>query len=302
MCEETEKRKLVLTGIGLVNLSTLTWATNITLARWIRGDIGPLTLAAGRFTIASLCYAFLLMRKPPKERRVGSDGWLLLGMGFVGVTLFSPVIYQALQHTTAVNVTLINGLGPLLTGVIAALFIAEPMSRRQAVGAVLGLIGIVVLVSRDLNIMDGNFQINPGDLVAIGSILLWSIYSVIGRRAMRNRSALSATALSTIMGLPFLLLASVWELSTRPVIFSPRLILIILYIGLVPAVIGFLAWNAGVRCLGASGAMMFYNMLPIYGVILGFFLLGEPVGWAHLFGGLLIIGGGLWAASGQRDR
>lgn len=300
MSEPANKRKLVLTGIGLVNLSTFFWATNITLGRWIRQDIGPITLAAGRFTIASLCFLALFLRLPPKERRIGSDGWLLLGMGITGVTLFSPVIYQALQHTTAVNVTLINGLGPLLTGLIAVLFIAEPMSRRQALGAVLALAGVVILVSRDLKAGTGGIQVNPGDLVAVVSILLWSIYSVIGRRVMKNRSTLSATALSTFMGLPLLLLASAWELTARPVVFTPKLILIIVYIGLVPAVAGFLSWNLGIRYLGASGAMMFYNMLPIYGVLLGFVLLGEPVGWAHLIGGLMIIGGGVWAAIGQQ--
>jgi len=48
--------------------------------------------------------------------------------------------------------------------------------------------------------------------------------------------------------------------------------------------------------LGASGAMVFYNTLPLYGALLGALSLGEPIGQAHLVGGLLIIGGGLWAS------
>jgi drug/metabolite transporter (DMT)-like permease len=81
---------------------------------------------------------------------------------------------------------------------------------------------------------------------------------------------------------------------------EPRLLLSVLYIGIAPTVVGFLAWNAGVRRLGASGAMVFYNTLPLYGALLGTLFLGESIGLAHLLGGVLIIGGGLWAARGSQ--
>jgi drug/metabolite transporter (DMT)-like permease len=115
---------------------------------------------------------------------------------------------------------------------------------------------------------------------------------------MRDRSALSATALSAILGLPLLLLAAMWEMQTSGCPFSPKLILPLLYIGVAPGVVGFLSWNAGVRRLGASGAMVFYNTLPLYGALLGYLFLGEAIGVSHLLGGGLIVGGGLWAARG----
>jgi drug/metabolite transporter (DMT)-like permease len=68
---------------------------------------------------------------------------------------------------------------------------------------------------------------------------------------------------------------------------------------LAPTVIGFLTWNEAVRRLGSSGAMVFYNTLPLYGALLGVLLLGESIGWSHLLGGGLIIGGGLYAARGR---
>jgi drug/metabolite transporter (DMT)-like permease len=285
--------------MGLVNLATLTWATNMTLGRWLRHDIGPLTLAAARFLVASLCFLFLLQRRPPEERRPGRDRWLLLGMALSGVAIFAPTMYLGLRFTTAVNATLINGLGPLITGVLATLLIRERMSRHQIVGAVIGLIGVITLITEGSNslwqVMQGNF----GDLIILGAVTLWALYSVLGRPVMRHRSALSATAFSAFLGLPFLLLAAAWEIRTFPANLSPRLLAAILYIGVGPTVIGFLSWNAGVRRLGASGAMVFYNTLPLYGALLAHLLLGEPIRWLHLLGGTLIIGGGLWAAREQ---
>ncbi|MEE8389177.1 MAG: DMT family transporter [Anaerolineae bacterium] len=281
-----------------MTLATLTWSTNMVLGRWLRDDVGPLTLAAARFLIASLIYAALLQRQPPEERRLGRDRWLLLGMA-LSVAVFSPTLYLGLRYTTVVNATLINGLGPLITGVLAALLIRESMSGRQAAGAVVGLVGVIILISGGSLFFWQTIRSNMGDLIMLGAVTLWGLYSVLGRQVMRRRSPLSATALSTFLGLPFLLLAAAWELCTFPVAASPELILAVLYIGVAPTVIGFLSWNAGVRRLGASGAMVFYNTLPLYGALLGYLFLGEPIGPIHLLGGTLIVGGGLWAARRQ---
>ncbi|HEY63193.1 MAG TPA: DMT family transporter [Caldilineae bacterium] len=282
-----------------MNIATFTWATNMTLGRWLAGDIGPITLAAARFLIASLLFAALLWRRPPSERRVGRDRWLLLGMGLSGVAIFGPVLYLGLRFTTTVNATLINGLGPLITGLLAGFLIREPMSRRQITGALAGLIGVAVVISGGDPALWRSVQGNIGDLIILGAIALWSTYSVLARQATRRRSALSATAFSTFFGLPFLLLAAVWEIRYLPVAWRPDMILTIIYIGTVPAVIGFVSWNEGVRRLGASGAMIFYNTLPLYGALLGHLFLREPITWAHLLGGALIIGGGLWATRGH---
>jgi drug/metabolite transporter (DMT)-like permease len=94
------------------------------------------------------------------------------------------------------------------------------------------------------------------------------------------------------------LLAAIWEMQRTGPPVRPRLVLPLLYIGVAPGVVGFLSWNAGVRRLGASGAMVFYNTLPLYGALLGYLFLGEAIGLNHLLGGGLIVGGGLWAARG----
>lgn len=302
-------RRTSLIGIGLVNLATLTWATNMTLGRLLRDDVGPLTLAAARFLVASVLFAFLLQRRPGTERRIdhGHAGGglftrhrlLLLAMGLCGVVAFAPTLYLGLRFTTTVNATLINGLGPLITGLLAALLIREPMTKRQVVGAIVAMAGIIILISGGSLLFWRSMQINIGDIIMVGAVTLWGLYSVLGRQVMHHRSALSATAFSTFLGLPLLLLVAAWEVSVLPPDLRPELLLAMLYIGIFPTVIGFLAWNEGVRRLGSSGAMVFYNTLPLYGVLLGFLILDEALGLPHLLGGALIIGGGIWAAQGR---
>jgi drug/metabolite transporter (DMT)-like permease len=286
-------------GIGLANLATFTWATNIILGRWLRDAIGPLTLSALRFSLASLVFVVLLQRRPREERRLGADRKLLLGMALAGVVAFAPTLYLGLRHTTAASATLISGLGPIITGVLAALLIREPMSRRQIAGALVALLGVIGLVSGGSLAFWKTSHINVGNLIVLGAVTLWAVYSVLSRRVTSRRSSLSATALSAFLGLPLLLLAAAWELRTSPVVWSPQVVLATVYIGIAPTVIGFLAWNEGVRRLGSSGAMVFYNTLPLYGALLGFLLLGESIGVTHVMSAVLIMGGGLLAAAGR---
>ncbi len=287
-------------GVVLVNLATMAWATNAVLGRWLRGDIGPLTLTCLRFTAASIFFAVLLSRRPPEERRYGKDKWWILGMSMAGVMTFSPLLYLGLRYSTAVNSSLIQGFSPLVTAMIAGTLIQEPVTRKQVIGAVIGLVGVVGLISGGSISSLLRLHFNPGDLILFASAVAWAFYSVFGRKVMRNRSPVSATALSNFLGLPLLIAAAAFELQHIPLNVRLETVAAIAHICVVPTIIGFWAWNRSVRALGAGGAMAFYNTLPLYGVIMGAALLGEKLGPSQfLFGGLILVGG-LWASVGHR--
>ena len=283
-------------------MATMAWATNAVMGRWLRADVGPLTLTTLRFTVATAFFGLLLRRQPMEERRYGKDKWWILLMGLVGVVGFSPLLYLGLRYSTAVNASLINGFSPLITALIAGFIIQEPVTRRQMIGAVLGLVGVAGLISGGSLTFMLRFQFNPGDLVLLAAAVVWAFYSVFGRRVMRNRSPVAATALSNFLSLPVLVVATVFEIQHIPLNLRPETIAAIAYICVFPTIIGYWSWNRAVHTLGAGGAMVFYNTLPLYGVILGAALLGEPIGAVHLTFGGLILGGGFWATLGGVSR
>ncbi len=279
----------------LVNTATFVWATNIVLGRALRTVIGPLTLAALRFSVASLVFYLLLRRLQPQELRLGREKGWLLGMALTGVALFVPILYLGLRYTTATNATLIAALGPFLTGLWATWLLKEPMTRHQVLAASAAFLGVAWLITGGSWETLLGLRFNPGDLLILIAASLWGLYSVLGRRTMRTRSSLGATAWSAFLATPLLLLAALMEIRVQPVEWRPWLWLAVVYIGLFPSVLGFFAWNTGVKHLGPSGAMVFYNTLPLYGALLSALFLGEELTPAHWIGGGLIVAAGLWA-------
>lgn len=281
-------------GVLLVNLATLGWGTNAVLGRFLRDDIGPLTLSALRFSAAAIFFTILLGRHEPQERRPGADRWWLLAMGLCGALAFSPLLYLGLHYSTAINSSLIQGFSPLITAMLAGWLIAEPASPREKAGALLGLVGVVGLISGGSLGFLLELKFNQGDLMLLGAAVVWSLYSVLARRVMRTRSAVSATGLSILMVLPLLVAAALLELRYVPFNLSPWAVAAVLHICLVPTIVSYWCWNRAVQVLGAGGAMVFYNTLPLYGVVMGALWLDEPLTATHWVFGGLIVAGGLW--------
>jgi drug/metabolite transporter (DMT)-like permease len=280
----------------LVVLATLFWAGNVTLGRALRYQAGPFTISAARMAIASLVFLLLFRGLPAPERRLGPKWPWLLGMSLLGMVGCPVTLYLALRFTTASSTSLINGSGPLVTALLSALLLHTLLTRGQLGGAILSLLGVVLVVAGGQGGALHGFTLNPGDVIMFVNVVMWGLYSIMSGIVTRGRSAIWATAFSTWFSLPFLLPAALVEWRRTPPTVDVTLVLAVLYIGVFATCLGFLMWNEGVRREGANGAMAFYNMLPVFGVLLGALFLGEHLTASQLLGGGLIIGGGLLAA------
>jgi len=278
-----------------VNLSCLLWASNFVLGRSLREEIGPLMLTTSRVAVASLFYVVILGRTAIKERLLPRHWILLTAMALTGVLGFPFLLYRGLQLTTATDAVLINATGPLMTAVLAAILLKERLFPRHVLGGVITFFGVALIVSGGSFERLHQWHVNVGDLYILLAVVLWGLYSVISRRATQSHSVFSVTTISTWIGLPFFLGAAAVGGEPTTTNWSWHLVLAVLYIGIFPSAVAFLSWNEGVRRVGANRAMVFYNMLPVYGSILGVILLGESLGAQHFIGGGLILTGSLIA-------
>jgi drug/metabolite transporter (DMT)-like permease len=288
---------------ALVVLATLFWAGNVTLGRALRFSAGPFTITAGRMVIASLVFLILMRSLPPGERGLGraagrSREWLALGaMALLGMVGCPVTLYIALRYTTATTTSLISGSGPLITLMLTAALLGTRLTRSQVAGAGLSLLGVALLIAAGEGWELSGFRLNLGAVIMLGNMVMWGLYSVISRVVTRQRSALWSTAYSTWLATPVLVaLAALIEWRQAPPVIDAALVLAVLYIAIFATCLAYMMWNEGVRRVGPEGAMAFYNMLPVFGVLLAAIFLGEQGVAGQWLGGSLIIAGALVAA------
>lgn len=273
-------------------LAALFWSGNFVAGRALRDHIDPVTLNFARWLIAFLVLAPFAAPQALTGWRVVCREWrLILALGVTGIAAFHTLTYQALRSTTATNALLMLALTPIATLLGAALLGAERPSARQVAGGFISLAGAGALITQgDVGAaLDQGF--NAGDLWMLAGVIIWAFYTLILRRRPADLPPLLALVASIAAALvilaPFLIMSPtpIAALAATPVALS------LAYIGLFASAAAFLLWSHGVARLGPTRAGHFVHLMPVFGSVLAFLLLGEEPAPVQIAGAVLVLSG-----------
>jgi drug/metabolite transporter (DMT)-like permease len=280
----------------LLALASLCWSGNHIVGRAITGQVPPFAVACVRYFLAALVlypFARAHLKKdwPVLRARLG----LMTFLSAIGGGLFSASQYLGLQLTTAMNVSVMNSLGPAMIAAAAAVMFGDRLSVRQAVGIAISLVGVLAIISRlDLAVLS-SLSFNWGDLLILFNMLLWGIYSA----SLRLRPQVHWTSfmfsfalISGITTIPFW----AWEhMHGYTVQANWMTAFTFVYVTLFGTITAFVFWNRGVELIGANRSGIFLHLIPIYSALMTGALLGEPLMSYHVVGFILILSG-VWLA------
>lgn len=288
-----QNRPAVWVPFVLLTLTVLFWSGNFVIGRGIRELIPPVSLNFWRWTGAlAVLLPFTLsrtIRQWPLVRR----HWLLLAsMSIPSIAIFNAFIYTALQSTTTTNTVLVNAMTPIFIGLAAWLIFRVRMARRQLIGVLVSLGGLVFLMTRGNWMVIQNLTFSTGDLWTLGAGVSWALYSVMLRlRPIQMDPLVFLTGL-IVFGLIFLLPVYLWELSVKGgFVLSVPSLAGVAYVCVFPSVLSYIFWNRGVEMVGANRAGVFFHLMPVFSIIMAAGFLGERLHLYHLFGMALIFGG-----------
>jgi drug/metabolite transporter (DMT)-like permease len=184
-------------------------------------------------------------------------------------------------------VSLIFGLAPLLSGLMAARLLGEPGFSRVRLGALaLALAGLGVVFKSALQV-GGNPV--PGLLACLMAVLLFSLSGVLVKRQAQGMSALEHTTGSLLFSLP-LFACAWWFLDGEvPSDISSLSLLSLSYLALFGSVLGFMLYFFVLQKLGATQVALIPLITPVFALALGSLLAGEQVSSATISGGVLIL-------------
>jgi drug/metabolite transporter (DMT)-like permease len=273
----------------MLSLTAFFLACNHVIGRSVEGVIPPLGLSFWRWMAGALILLPLVMgRFKQSLPYYRSHFHVLLALGFMMVGS-TTLVLVALNHTTAINTSLLNALQPAMTVLFAMIFLDERLSRLQWFGILIGLLGVTIMVTKaDWQMLTG-LQFNIGDLLVLLAVCGFAGYALTLRKLppqLTDTERLFAIAMSgSLLLLPFY----IWESVTMTTVpFTTHTIGVVLILALLVTVLGNAMWNRGIMIIGPSKATMFINLIPLFGAALAVSLLGESLRLYHLFGIILI--------------
>ncbi len=269
------------------------WGGTFVAGRYLAGEAHPVSAAFFRFAIASTCLLLVVWKSEGRLPKLDfRQGLAVAALGLTGVFAYNLFFFNGLTLIGAGRAALIIALNPVAITLCSALIYREKLPLSRMIGIPLSVFGAMVVITRGHPLMLFSGGIGRGEMLISGCVLSWTLYSIIGKTAMRGLSPLSAVCCSSIAGTLFLLLPALFYGSFAEALhYSWPVWLSISYLGAFGTVIGFLWYFEGIQSIGPSRAAVFINFVPVSGVLLATFLLDEPLGMSLLGGGLLVVCG-----------
>lgn len=291
MPQLTPSRASNLRATAIGGFAVLLWALLALFTTWVNG-IPPFQLLGMTFGIAflvSCIYWFFRGRRALENLRQAPKVWLLGVGGLFGYHLF---YFIALDNAPAVEASLIAYLWPLLIVVFSALLPGEKLRWFHLAGALMGLAGAVLLVTRGGAItFDAAYGL--GYAAAILCALIWSGYSVTNRVF----GEVPTDVVGGFCGLVAVLGTFCHLVFERTVMPDPTQLLACLALGLGPVGAAFFVWDYGTKHGNIQVLGAFAYMAPLLSTLVLIAFGRAEATWFVAAACLLIVLGAVVASS-----
>lgn len=285
----------------LLTLPPLLWAGNAVVGRLMVGQVPPLTLNLLRWTLTALLLLPLGWRVLRRRDDIRRRWPYLLALGVLGVGLFNSLQYLALVTSTPINVTLVASSMPVWMLAVGTLFFGEHPTRRQLLGAAIGLVGVCIVIGRGSLQTLLAVRFVPGDLFILMAVIGWAFYSwLLVRPPAHMRGAerppwdwAEMLLVQVLFGVGAAALFSAGEqwAGAAPVRWSGGVAAALLYVSLGASIVAYRCWGLGVAEGGPALGAFFNNLTPLMAALLSALVLGQAPQPYHALAFVLIVGG-----------
>lgn len=270
------------------------WGGTFIAGRVISAHLPPATAGFIRFVFATLALLAALHFTEGLRALTTLTRRQLLGtmaLGATGILMYNLLFFTALSVLPAGRTSLIIALNPVVTLLLAAVLMGERLHVTRWLGVALALLGVWVVVTRG-NLSQIAQSLGKGELSMFGAVCAWAAYTLLGRKLLQGLSPVLATLWAAIWGTLFLGLLALRDIPhVHAASFTPEVWAGLLFLGVLGTAVAFVWYYEGIRQLGAARTVVFNNLVPIFGVLLGWLILGEALSVSLLVGGAMAVGG-----------
>ena len=272
-------------GVIAVLFASIVWGTTGTAATFAP-NVSAVAIGAAAMGIGGLLQAArahrIIARSLPQLLRFRP----LLLIGGISVAIYPLAFYSSMRLAGVTIGTVVTiGSAPLLSALIELVFDRTPLTRRWIAGALVGLVGIVLLASAEgaplHSATVGGDHLVPGILCGLIGGLTYALYSWSARSLML-RGIPSSAAMGATFGIGGILLLPVLFVTGAPFLASWSNAAVGIYMAVVPMFMGYVAFGFALARISASMAITITLIEPVVAAVLAVLIVGErlpPIGW-----------------------
>jgi drug/metabolite transporter (DMT)-like permease len=272
-------------------LLALIWGSSYLFIRIGVRRVAPESLVFGRLFVGWVVIAIIVAATGQSVRSDRRTLALFAIQGTIATAIPFALISYGEIHVASGIAAVLNSTVPIVAILLAALFIHdEPLSWSRGAGTALGLIGVVVLMSR------GPFG-GHGSVIFVGEILItlssvsYGAGVVFARRMLRSVPSMTVAFWAVLFAAISSGIAAAVTGPTPLLSLNGDSVFAILWLGVLGSGIAYVLSYFVIASWGASRASLVAFLLPAVGLALGVIFLAEPFDWRIAVGLLLILSG-----------
>lgn len=269
--------------LGALTLLGALWGGSFLFISVAVPALGPALLVELRVLLAAVAlalYAVAVGRLPALRSRWKE--FLILG-GLNAAVPFTLIAISQLNLTASLA-AIMNSTTPLFAAVVAAAWIGEELTTRKIFGLLLGVVGVAVLVGLDPVPLNGVVLLSVG--ASLLAALCYALGGVYAKRTFPGVPPLAMGIGQQAAAAAILLPLATASLPEEPT--SLAVVLSVLGLALLSTAVAYLLYFRLMASVGPTKTLTVTFLVPVFGVLFGVLLLGDPVG-VGTFAGMGII-------------
>jgi drug/metabolite transporter (DMT)-like permease len=254
-------------------------------------DLPPFTFAGIRFVIAVAILSTIVALRRLSLPRTSRDWLLLFVSGLLAFCVNYGLLFWGEQYISSGLAAVLQSTIPAFGLVIAHFYLPdEQMTPAKIIGIVLGVIGVAVIFSNQLDVA-GSMAVAGCAALTVSS--MGAAYSNVLVKAYGKHldPAILAGGQMFFGLIPLLLIGIPWEGNPINFNWTPMAVVSLIYLAVVGSVVAFLLYYWLVQSMDVTKTMLIALVTPVVAVTLGMLVLDEELHGRTLLGGLMIISG-----------
>jgi drug/metabolite transporter (DMT)-like permease len=265
-----------------------------TVAKVPLSSIDPLALSAIVYTISGL--SLIPFAKASFRMDNRRDYVWLIAVTLLGAVAAPALLLYGLQQTDASDASILTNGEVIFTIILSAAFFGERPKGKVGMFAIALVMAGLFIATTDLRPSETILQLNPGNLMILGSMFFWAVDNNLSRRLTTRVSPAKIAMIKSLMGglmlLGIAIVLGKWvDIST----IQSDLWLIIIPMSISGFGGALLLFLQGIKRIGTVKTMSIFSLTPIFGIVIAALVLGESisvlqgVATAIIIGGILIL-------------